>query len=133
MLSGQLTGLWGPDLFFYGEGFSPFTMESVMRRSMYKILHIWGQIWMLDWDESEAFPKLQMGIMEEVLGVADKEIGTRSMRKRQEQFDQFYRTQQIYLVREHGLGIPYQAKDGAVEADSTGRTVYRACTAVWTN
>ena len=32
-------------------------MVLVMRRSMYKILHSWGQIWILDWDESGAFPE----------------------------------------------------------------------------
>ena len=67
----ELTGLWGPNLFSYRKGISPFTMVLVMRRSMYKILHSWGQIWILDWDESGAFPKLAMGIMDEVLGIAD--------------------------------------------------------------
>ena len=50
----ELTGLWGPNLFSYRKGISPFTMVLVMRRSMYKIMHTWGQIWILDWDESGA-------------------------------------------------------------------------------
>ena len=92
-------------------------MVPVMRRSMYKILHSWGQIWIPDGDESGAFPKLAMGIMDEVLGIADEEIGPGSIWKCLESFDQFYRRQKIYPVTEYGLGVPYHAEDGAFEGD----------------
>ena len=74
-----------------------------------------------------------MGIMDEVLGIADEEIGPGSMWKCQESFDQFYRRQKIYPVTEYGLGVPYHAEDGALEGESAGATVYQACAAVRTN
>ena len=74
-----------------------------------------------------------MGIMDEVHAVADKEIGTGLMWKCKEQLDRFYRRHQIYPVPEYGLGIPYQAEDGALEGDTVGPTVYQAGAAVGTN
>ena len=57
---GELTGLWSPALFSYRQGFSPSLMAPLLRRSCYKLLEIWGEVWILDWDETGAFPKLQM-------------------------------------------------------------------------
>ena len=71
--------------------------------------------------------------MDEVLGIADEEIGPRTMWMCPESFDQFCRRQKIYPVTEYGLGVPYHAEDGALEGDSAGPTAYQACAAVRTN
>ena len=46
--------------------------------------------------------------------------------------DQFYRRQQLYQVTEYGLGLPYQAQDGALEGDCAAPSAYQSASAVRT-
>ena len=145
----ELVGLWGPNLFSYRKGFSSHHMVLAMRRCVYKTLEQRGVIYILDWDESGAFPKMQLGVMDDLLEVAQEELrddmgvedmdevegpGVKSslMWKCGQHYDQFYRRQVIYPITEYGLGNPYVAEDGALEGDSSGPTVYQTCSAVRT-
>ena len=128
---GELTGVWSPALFSYHQGFSPSVMAVVLRRSCYKLLVIWGEVWILDWDETGAFPKLQMRNLSALLRIAESE-GDVAVWDCQEQMDQFHRTQRLYPVTEFGLGEPYQAEDGALEGDSAAPAIYQTASAVRT-
>ena len=137
----KLSGLWGPNLFSYRKGFSPAIMAIVLRRSVYKVLSLWGQTWILDWDETGAFPKLQLGNLDQLLSLAaeadDEQSTLQGVRDAywmaEGDVDAFYRRQRIYPVTAYGLGRPYSAEDGMLEGDSAAPTVYQTAGAVGTS
>ena len=84
-------------------------------------------VYILDWDESGAFPKMQLGVMDDLLEVAEEELrddmGVEDMDEGEgpkvkyslmwkcgQHYDQFYRRQVIYPITEYGLGNPYGAE-----------------------
>ena len=129
---GELTGLWGPTLFSYRQGFSAHTLAIVTRRALYKILQIWGKVWLLEWDETGAFPRLQMGLLDELTEIASEGGLEEALWTGGKVLDQFYRRQQLYPVTEYGLGLPYQAQDGALEGDCAAPSAYQSASAVRT-
>ena len=127
---GELTGIWSLALFSYWQGFSPSVMAKVLRRSCYKLLSIWGEVWILDWDETGAFPKLQMKNVRALMSIAE-ECGA-AVWDCQDTVDQFYRRQELYPVTEFGLRDPYRAEDGALEGASAAPALYQTASAVRT-
>ena len=97
----------------------------------YKLLVIWGEVWILDWDKIGAFPKLQMRNLSALMRIVESE-GDIAVWDCQEQMDQFYRRQELYPITQFGLGEPYQAEDGALEGDSAAPAIYQTASAVRT-
>ena len=100
----ELSGLWGPNLFSYRKGFSPHVIVCIMRRSIYKVLKCRRAIWVLEWDESGAFPKLQFQVMDRLPEITSKELGD-VMWMCGDRFDQFCKRLEIYPGTYFGLGL----------------------------
>ena len=128
---GELTGLWGPGLFSHRQGLSPQMLAIAFRRCILKMLHIWGKAYILDWDETRAFPKLLMKNMTALLklGGTDAQGVWWDCEGR---FQQFYRRQRMFPVTRFGLGEEYQAEDECMEGDTAAPTVHRSRSAVRT-
>ena len=128
---GELTGLWGPGLFSYRQGLSPHMLAIAFKHCILKMLHIWGKAFILDWDETGAFPKLLMKNMTSLL-----KLGSTDAQgvwwDCEDRFQQFYQRQRMFPVTRFGLGEEYQAEDGCMEGDTAAPTVYQSCSAVRT-
>ena len=73
-----------------------------------------------------------MGLLDELTEIASEGGLEEALWKGGKVLDQFYRRQQLYPVTEYGLGLPYQAQDGALEGDCAAPSAYQSASAVRT-
>ena len=109
-----------PNHYAYGEQLSPQMCVITCRWLVWWFAHYYGKVFIIDWDESNAFCNIVRKNMDSLF--------TSDVLHIEEWAERFFNSFEIYMVSPYGFAGPYIMRHGGSQGDSMGAGLYGTTT-----